>query len=232
MIGQIASAAIGVGGQLIGGYLGQKAERESMREANRFSAREATKNRQFQERMASTQYQRAMSDMEQAGLNPIVAMGGGASPSAAPSGSAPSGTKGNQGQIIQNAVNNAVNSALNSKQIKNQEKLIDAQVANQHASAQKTMSEKQTIDYNRGISTEGGRRTTDNESIIGKILGDSKKILTGALKLPKIFKSKKQRTLKKEIKNIGEQMKRYNKGSKEWKQLADQKKKLSNAYFE
>lgn len=56
--------------------------------ASLFNAREAKKNRQWQERMSNTAYQRAVSDMQKAGLNPALVYGQGAPSAATPAGSA------------------------------------------------------------------------------------------------------------------------------------------------
>lgn len=62
----------------------------SANRAMKFSAQQAQLNRDFQENMSNTSYQRAVKDLEAAGLNPILAyINGGAS---TPAGSSASGT--------------------------------------------------------------------------------------------------------------------------------------------
>lgn len=63
-------------GQGFAAQQNRRFQKESAREAMAFSAKEASINRAFQQKMASTSYRRKMHDLEQAGLNPILAAGG------------------------------------------------------------------------------------------------------------------------------------------------------------
>lgn len=73
--GLFASALVGAGASILGGFQQNKGARE-----------QASNQMAFQERMSSTAYQRAMKDMKKAGLNPILAYKQG--PASSPSGTA------------------------------------------------------------------------------------------------------------------------------------------------
>lgn len=72
-------AAIGAGGSIIGGLIGSSGQSS----ANKKNIALAREQMRFQERMSSTAYTRAAKNMEEAGLNRILALG---SPASSPAG--------------------------------------------------------------------------------------------------------------------------------------------------
>lgn len=96
-----------VGGLL--GYAGAEQQGDDMIRnteiANQFSAEQVALNREFQERMSSTSYQRGTADMKTAGLNPMLAysQGGASSPSGNAAQGIAAGTVNKLGNAMQGA---------------------------------------------------------------------------------------------------------------------------------
>ena len=123
-VAAIAPPLIAGVGSLIGGHMANKAARE-----------EAARNRKFQERMRNTQWQAAVADMRNAGINPALAYSAG--PNAAPGGS-----MAQQTDYVSPAVSNAM-----------QMKRLTADLENIRASTAKLRAEGRTARVGADLAT-------------------------------------------------------------------------------
>lgn len=114
--------------------------------ANAFSAQEAEKNREFQEKMANTEYQRAVADMRAAGINPLNSPISGSSPTGsmasghqATATSSPGSDFGNFLQTLAGVIASVVTT---SGKVASAEKIASEQIASKELIAQKTLDSK------------------------------------------------------------------------------------------
>lgn len=79
------SAIIAAGSNILGGIMGNNANAKQAEKNRQFEDQQASRQMDFQREMSTTEYQRAVADMRAAGINPILAakLGGNSSPSGA-----------------------------------------------------------------------------------------------------------------------------------------------------
>lgn len=142
-------ALIAAGAQVAGGLIGKsgteatnRANAQQVAQTNAFNAEEAQRQRQFEERMSDTQYQRAVADMRAAGLNPALAyqQGGAGTPSGA-SASGQSARMENSNAQLGSAIGTGAATALDIYNQVQQAKLTQAQTTAAQAQAYRTMVE-------------------------------------------------------------------------------------------
>lgn len=125
---------------LLGGVANNLFAGKRQDDAQAFNAQQAAVNREWQERMSNTSYQRAAADMEAAGLNRILAVGHGAS---TPGGSSASSSP---GAPVHDMLGPAVNTAMAKTRLNQEIENMKATEHNTLADTRKKISEGNLTD--------------------------------------------------------------------------------------
>ncbi len=118
IIAPLIGAGLAAGASLLGGQARNRMQRE-----------EAQKTRDFQERMSSTSYQRAVQDMKLAGINPMLAFQQGGA-------SSPGGAQAQMQDIAGPAVSSALAARRLTEELKNMKAVFERDMSTSFAARQ------------------------------------------------------------------------------------------------
>lgn len=173
-VGLIGTAAAGAGDVL--NYMGQQ-------KANETNINLARENREWQERMSNTAYQRAMTDMKRAGVNPMLAFSQGGA--GTPASSAAQVENEEMGNALKNSATSAVQAVQLDKELRQadagialtdaQRVATEAQAENNRETAKKTAVERKQIAANTKVLEQEAPKRAAEASYASKNLAEREK---------------------------------------------------------
>lgn len=162
------------------------------REQNIFNQYEAQRAREWNQQMDSTKYQRTVTDMQSAGINPALAMQGGVTTQATSNAQAQASNP----TTPQLDLSQVAQLAMQSKQLKIQEKIANADVRLKNAEAENKETENKYADEFNQLKNEGQKMVNQvNESQVKQINANLEKINAEVEKLKKEAATEEERRL-------------------------------------